>query len=507
MRLLKIGRDAQCNIVINSQVVSGIHAEMTLMNSGDILLEDKNSHNGTFVNGNKLVPNTPCNVKRGDKITFGNVELQWSQVPPQPDTSMYSAIYEIGSNFNNDIQLSGATVSRFHATIVKDRKNRVFIIDHSKNGTTVDGIRIQSDVPHRLKSSSVVVCGGVPLEWKSRVQMPTQAWKVILAVAASILVLFGVGFGAWKIIDGGDKKYTDDKLYSMYNNSVVMIRGLYHYKVTAGDLDLSVFGIRNEFVAIGVKYVAFDALTPQQIVMYGTYNATGFFVSEDGKLITNLHVVKPWLFDNARAKLEEEIKKIIAQKVATHDVYKTLFTQSASSYSAYISMVKVEGILDGLQFVPQGRYFSQENAITCRVLSAGEDTDNDLALIQSEKGELPSKARYVNVTDSIVLTNDNYKVGTHMFTLGFPFGDGLQNDKSEKGIQALAHGGSITQADTEFSFGFNAPSYGGASGSPVFDEKGFLMGVVNSGVSQSQGFNFAIKAKHVKDLIDNPHRK
>lgn len=161
----------------------------------------------------------------------------------------------------------------------------------------------------------------------------------------------------------------------------------------------------------------------------------------------------------------------------------------------------------GLQFVPQGRYFSQENAITCRVLSAGEDTDNDLALIQSEKGELPSKARYVNVTDSIVLTNDNYKVGTHMFTLGFPFGDGLQNDKSEKGIQALAHGGSITQADTEFSFGFNAPSYGGASGSPVFDEKGFLMGVVNSGVSQSQGFNFAIKAKHVKDLIDNPHRK
>ena len=112
MRLLKIGRDAQCNIVINSQVVSGIHAEMTLMNSGDILLEDKNSHNGTFVNGNQLVPNTPCNVKRGDKITFGNVELQWAQVPPQPDTSMYSAIYEIGSNFNNDIQLSGATLSR-----------------------------------------------------------------------------------------------------------------------------------------------------------------------------------------------------------------------------------------------------------------------------------------------------------------------------------------------------------------------------------------------------------
>ena len=41
MRLLKIGRDAQCDIVINSPNVSSLHAEITLMNSGDIVLEDK----------------------------------------------------------------------------------------------------------------------------------------------------------------------------------------------------------------------------------------------------------------------------------------------------------------------------------------------------------------------------------------------------------------------------------------------------------------------------------
>lgn len=507
MRLLKIGRNAQCNIVINSQVVSGIHAEMTLMNSGDILLEDKQSHNGTFVNGNKLVPNTPCNVKRGDKITFGNVELQWSQVPPQPDTSMYSAIYEIGSNFNNDIQLSGATVSRFHATIVKDRKNRVFIIDHSKNGTTVDGIRIQSETPHRLKGNSVVVCGGVPLEWKSRVQMPTQAWKVILTVAASILVLFGVGYGAWKYIDGSEKKYTDDKLYSMYNNSVVMIRGLYHYRVTAGDLDLSDFNIPKEFLKIGDKLIPANALSQEDIIKYGSYSATGFFISEDGKIITNLHVVKPWLTDNAREVLEAEIKKIIAEKVATFDVYKTIFTKKASKYSAYISMVKVEGVLDGLFFVPQGRYFSQENATTCRVLSAGEEIENDLALLQSEKLELPSRARFINIKDSIAITDESYKVGTHMYTLGFPGGLGYQEPKSENGIQLFAHGGNITQAGTEFKFGFNAPSTNGASGSPVFNEHGFLIGVLNSGIAETQGFNYAIKAKYVKELIESPHRK
>lgn len=508
MRLLKIGRDAQCNIVINNQVVSGIHAEMTLMNSGDILLEDKNSHNGTYVNGSKLAPNTPCNIKRGDKIAFGNVELQWSQVPPLPDMSMYSAIYEIGSNFNNDIQLSGSTVSRFHATIVKDRKNKVFIIDHSKNGTTVDGIRIQANTPHRLKSNSVVVCGGVPLEWKTRVPMPTQAWKVILSVAACVLVLFGVGYGAFKLIDGRDKKYSDDELYSMYNNSVVMIRGLYHYRVTAGDLDLKKEArMFTEFLPVGDELIPIDKLTPEQIIKYGSYSATGFFISEDGQIITNLHVVKPWLFDSKKDMLEAQYKKIFAQKVATTDVTSMLFRGNATHYSAYTSLIKVEGVLDMLFFVPQGRYFSQENATMCRVLSAGEDTENDLALIQSEKAELPSRTRYINIKDSIMTTEDCHKVGTHIYTIGFPGGAGFQEDKSENGIQVLAYGGNITQKATEYSFGFDAVSFHGASGSPIFNENGFLIGVLNKGVNVSQGFNYGIKAKYVKELVESPHRK
>ena len=49
MRLLKIGRDAGCDIVLHSDKVSSLHAEITLMNSGDIMLEDKGSRNGTFI--------------------------------------------------------------------------------------------------------------------------------------------------------------------------------------------------------------------------------------------------------------------------------------------------------------------------------------------------------------------------------------------------------------------------------------------------------------------------
>ena len=62
----------------------------------------------------------------------------------------------------------------------------------------------------------------------------------------------------------------------------------------------------------------------------------------------------------------------------------------------------------------------------------------------------------------------------------------------------MGHGGSVTQECADYSFGFDASSYGGASGSPIFNEKGQLIGVLNAGDSKSQGFN-----SHVVELLKN----
>ena len=164
MRLLKIGRDASCDIVLHSANVSSLHAELTLLNSGDITIEDKGSKNGTFIMNQPIKPGKPVNVRRGDAIRFADVELQWSQVPMPEDNSAYKAICSIGSHFNNDVQLSGATVSRYHATIKAGRDGKVYIFDHSKNGTTVDGVKITPNTPYRIKKNSAIACGGVPLD-------------------------------------------------------------------------------------------------------------------------------------------------------------------------------------------------------------------------------------------------------------------------------------------------------------------------------------------------------
>lgn len=529
MRLLKIGRDNSCDIVLHSEKVSSLHAEITLLNSGDIQLEDKGSRNGTFVMNQQIKPGKLVSVRRGDAIRFADVELQWSQVPLPEDNSLYKALWGVGTNFNNEIQVSGATVSRYHATIKAGKDGKMYIFDHSKNGTTVDGVRIPANTAYRIKKSSAVVCGGVAVDL-SRLPWPKNSLVIVGSVAAAILVLLVVGFGIWKIIPGKKTNqetvtkvvrkasYTDEELYKKYASSIVFLQGVYHFRVNGVPVDvLKRFKLPVDFYLNSEgSIVDIENVSSQTFVSECSYSATGFFISKDGKIITNLHVVKDWLFqrtnvtDNTgNAKTlqqlaEESFKKEFARRlgclnVATSGVYEAL-----QGDAAYIAQIKIEGILDRLLLIPQAKYFSAENATECRVLSAGNNIDIDVALVQSEKGELPSGSTYIDLNQAMDTSDEALAVGSHVYTIGFPAGNVLQDKKSEKGLQVVARGGSITQANTDYRFGFDAPSWGGASGSPIFNSKGKLIGVLNSGLGEN--FTFGIKARYVKEIVENPHR-
>jgi len=152
--------------------------------------------------------------------------------------------------------------------------------------------------------------------------------------------------------------------------------------------------------------------------------------------------------------------------------------------------------------LPNGAYFSEENLRQCRELMAHDDTKKDVAILQLDTKKLPDgNSTFVDLNQAVV-RDSQIKVGSHIYTMGFPFGFSLQDLESSKGVQLLANGGSITQEPTEYSFGFNAPSYGGASGSPIFNAKGQLVGILNAGMKTSQGFNFGIKAVYAKELFD-----
>lgn len=84
-RRLLIGRSLVCDIIINSNQVSAIHAVLEKTTDGQFKLYDLNSTNGTFVNDKRAVVS---HIKLGDTLRFGDEVLIFKNyekdLPPPP---------------------------------------------------------------------------------------------------------------------------------------------------------------------------------------------------------------------------------------------------------------------------------------------------------------------------------------------------------------------------------------------------------------------------------------
>lgn len=495
MKLLVIGTDSNCQIRLHSQFVSGYHAEILLLDNGEILLTDKGSRNGTYLNDQKLQPNRDIPIKRGDNIRFADQMLDWQSVPPVVIDPDIKEMRGIGTNFRNKYQLQGEKVSRYHATLSRRKDKKWYIQDHSKNGTTINGKAIPSNQNIRLKRGDTILCAGISVP-NPYGNSPSVNLKPILWSVLSILILLGCGFAFYSLDGcGGNtqktvkaKPMSDKEIYDKYKNSIVLLIGYYYYEVSAGNLDLKKLELPTEVVVSNGKLKPVNG----QRANMNIYTGTGFYVSEDGKIATNLHIVRPWLFDKEQSLISDQYK-----------MFMSVAASENPALNAFTAQIKVEGVLSYIGMIPNGAYFSEDNLKQCRELIAHDNTENDVAILQLETKKLPDVNCTIVNLDQAVVNDSDICVGSHVYTMGFPFGLSLQDLKSPKGIQLLGHGGSVTQECADYSFGFDASSYGGASGSPIFNEKGQLIGVLNAGVSKSQGFNYAIKASHVVDLLNN----
>lgn len=81
----RVGRSADCNLVLTAVGVSQRHAELRLGPSGDLTVLDSGSRNGTFVNGTDL--HGEISLKSGDLLKFANQEFrvgQLMEIRPEP---------------------------------------------------------------------------------------------------------------------------------------------------------------------------------------------------------------------------------------------------------------------------------------------------------------------------------------------------------------------------------------------------------------------------------------
>lgn len=74
--VITIGRQPGVSLLLAHSSVSRLHAEVTCSGT-EILLRDKGSSNGTFVNGHQLAQHTPYALRHHDRVRFGDVQFRF----------------------------------------------------------------------------------------------------------------------------------------------------------------------------------------------------------------------------------------------------------------------------------------------------------------------------------------------------------------------------------------------------------------------------------------------
>jgi FHA domain len=150
MRSWDIGTRADCDVVVDSPLVSARHCQLTQTADG-YYLNDLGSTNGTYVNGLRI--NTPTRLGPGASITLGKtMPMPW---PPE-----LVRFVQIGRLADNDVVVDDKRVSGHHAQLVIIEGFEIRIEDHgSSNGTFLNSTDRRLTGPTAITVSDTLYFG------------------------------------------------------------------------------------------------------------------------------------------------------------------------------------------------------------------------------------------------------------------------------------------------------------------------------------------------------------
>lgn len=383
-----------------------------------------------------------------------------------------------------------------------------------------------------------------------------RKWIVTMVV---LLVLAGAGFAGGKYLFGKEEarpkadlpKLNNQQLYTLYAPGVVLIQHQYMYEVSTG---VKKFYF-NQFYDLGYpgylagltedSSAAAEASEPIQ--------GTGFFVSQDGKLLTNRHVavLDPNVEEqeamavalvrqlNSQADRKSHLDSVRNSKVqldsllwvqlgdTTSEASQVADTkQKIAEAEEVLAAVEEEGS-DGIQidqeavntiasseitvrkitidlriFLPGTNEIHSANGIHCTVIANAADPEVDLALLQTNNKRLPHTAPKLPDLSRIKNSNDEGQLpqmSERLVIIGY--NEGSELGKTTDGIKAQLTEGKISQNSDRYKLMYTIPTLPGSSGSPVLDEKGRLVSVNFAGITGTQSFNYGIHPRQIRSFL------
>ncbi len=115
-------------------------------------------------------------------------------------------VYSIGREGGCDIVINDPSdvISRRHAVLNVSPSGKMTIVDQSTNGTYVNGMRINSNVPYPVtRKDSISFAHVARLDW-NLIPSSNRILKYAAIGVISLLLIGGIGFGGYRYLEDSD---------------------------------------------------------------------------------------------------------------------------------------------------------------------------------------------------------------------------------------------------------------------------------------------------------------
>ena len=334
---------------------------------------------------------------------------------------------------------------------------------------------------------------------------------------------------------------SEKEIEEMTSSGVVLVQNQSYYEVVLSNGESIYFSGFDEDGDL--KGIATDKDSVEQVINYGT----GFFISQEGEIATNCHVVSNTVADKDVNKSVDKVISALKKVIITiYNDYNEKLERAQMAYDyanqssevSYEDFYKVRDIRDAIknEMEEYAQYYNglddirandseikyhnevsiaynntfvtkTNDFISCVVTKT--DQEHDLAIIQLKDKNTPTNKYIFSVEEKDPLETYNWEdkiekrikddKNSKLFMSSFNLGPQLAITK--EGIKSQFNNGSISQKTNERLM-YSIPTLPGSSGSPVVNMQGQLVAVNFAGLNGTQNFNYGIRVKYLKNLIE-----
>lgn len=316
------------------------------------------------------------------------------------------------------------------------------------------------------------------------------------------------------------KEMGSNEIFEEYASGTVLIANIHYYSIDIDGEEVFYFADYDD--QNGLSGFSNDG----DSIMYSVSWGTGFFVSDDGMIATNSHVVNPQIDDKTiskrMSKLFGAIKVQCQSEIDDYNViiarlqnllaytydddYYQMFQYAKQQRDEYQEIVENLSNISSsdIEIKPHCKIsvgFSDTHVTelsdmeSCVVIK--DDPEHDLAIIQLKNKRTPEERCVFEVPSDEEV---EYEIDEKLYAISYNMGPQLSI--TETGMHPQIQSGNISQITDNNQILYSIPTLPGSSGSPVIDSYGNLVAVNYAGISMTQGFNYGIKVKHLYSLLN-----